>query len=209
MAERRETYRNVRGKPYRFLWAPEHPTAYSHGYALEHRMVAYDAGMIDPAKPKDRRVQVRHLNGDTLDNRVENLVVGTLKELACELGSRNQHGSFDCRADCCAVESCDRPAYRGDLCGIHDRRFRVTGDPLGVRRLPTDRSEPYRLVPFHTPPVGPACSLDGCGRMVESLGLCSAHVRRLRRFGDPLTVRRVTRTTATPYRLVTDEGVLQ
>jgi hypothetical protein len=52
------------------VWAPGHPVANADGYALEHRMVVYDAGISIP-----HGHHVHHLNGNKTDNRLENLAV--------------------------------------------------------------------------------------------------------------------------------------
>ena len=35
----------------------------------------------------------------------------------------------------------------------------------------------------------PACSVPGCGKPHQSLGYCNPHAKRLKRYGDPLTVK--------------------
>ncbi len=48
----------------------DHPLAYKNGYAREHRLVAYDAGLLT-----DLGCDVHHRNGIKDDNRIENLEV--------------------------------------------------------------------------------------------------------------------------------------
>lgn len=82
---------------YRVIWKPSHPLAMSDGYVYEHRMVAWDAGLLtDPA------LHVHHLNENKRDNRLENLEVVTADEHArrhtAERGYvDNQFGRFALR----------------------------------------------------------------------------------------------------------------
>jgi len=66
----------VKGGGRRFLasgyvavWRPSHPLAGKTGYVLEHRMVAWDAGILTDAKD-----HVHHIDGDKTNNVPENLV---------------------------------------------------------------------------------------------------------------------------------------
>ncbi len=55
---------------YVFVWLPGHPLALAYGYVAEHRLVAWDAGILT-----ERSQQVHHVNENKQDNRIENLVV--------------------------------------------------------------------------------------------------------------------------------------
>ncbi len=69
----RNPYRSGRqsqGAGYVYVVRPTHPLADKHGRVLEHRLVAWDAGLL-----VDANDEVHHLNGDKLDNRIENLEV--------------------------------------------------------------------------------------------------------------------------------------
>ncbi len=50
------------------------------------------------------------------------------------------------------------------------------------------------------PPKAESCTL--CGRLTSKGDLCVAHATRLNRYGDPLIVHRVGKSTVAPYRLV-------
>lgn len=54
---------------YVHIFKPEHPMAMKNGYVREHRMVAYDNGLI--VRNSDR--EIHHINGIKTDNRLENL----------------------------------------------------------------------------------------------------------------------------------------
>lgn len=61
------------------VYVPGHPVANADGYALEHRLVVYDAGLEIPDG-----YHVHHRNGDKTDNRIENLEV-------IEAGDHSRH----------------------------------------------------------------------------------------------------------------------
>ncbi len=60
----------VHKNDYIAVWEPKHPLANSNGYVLQHRKVAWDAGILT-----QKEMVVHHINGDRLDNRLENLEV--------------------------------------------------------------------------------------------------------------------------------------
>lgn len=57
---------------YRRVRISGHPMMTKQGWAYEHRLVAFEAGLLTG---KDDPRQVHHLNGDVHDNRLENLEV--------------------------------------------------------------------------------------------------------------------------------------
>lgn len=127
---------------YRAIWNPGHPLARRDGYVFEHRMVAWDEGLLtDPAH------HVHHVNHDQLDNRPENLEVVTdgehRRRHAAEDGTTNQFGHNEPRAEECRL--CGRPVGTGDLCVAHYTRLLRHGDPLVVTRVVKGVVAPYVL----------------------------------------------------------------
>lgn len=57
------------------IYEPSHPVSKSNGYALEHRVIAYNAGLLT-----DLSMEVHHINGIKTDNRLSNLKVLTKQE---------------------------------------------------------------------------------------------------------------------------------
>jgi len=71
---------------YRVIYCPEHPYCRDHKYVYEHRLVMEKIlGRYLDIKNEI----VHHLNGDTLDNRPENLKVMSRKE-HCLIHWRNK-----------------------------------------------------------------------------------------------------------------------
>jgi hypothetical protein len=64
---------------YIVVYAPDHPLAQAKGLVLEHRKIAWDAGLLD-----DPSLIVHHRNGVKDDNRIENLEVLTAAEHMAE-----------------------------------------------------------------------------------------------------------------------------
>lgn len=71
----RGTGRYVNQLGYVALYRPDHPLADADGRVAEHRLVAFDAGLLT-----DLSLVVHHINGRKTDNRLANLVVKTNEE---------------------------------------------------------------------------------------------------------------------------------
>jgi len=74
----------------------------------------------------------------------------------------------------CSVDDCNTNAHwtvkgsRG-MCRRHYQRFMTHGDPL---------KEPYRA------PDGRTCTVDGCAKPLDKVGLCGMHRWRMSKHGD-------------------------
>lgn len=69
--------KHITSQGYILIFNPDHPTAHKKGYCFEHRMIAWDAGILT-----DLSLNVHHRNGVKDDNRAENLQAVTLSEHA-------------------------------------------------------------------------------------------------------------------------------
>lgn len=68
----------------------------------------------------------------------------------------------------CTVPGCPEPHHGNGFCGKHNARWRRTGDPQGVRRVPTAE-----------------CAIEGCTSPHLGLGLCRRHYKISERHGSP------------------------
>lgn len=75
------------GKCYRLIYKPEHPACSKRGYVREHRLVMEES--IN--RYLSANEIVHHKNGDTLDNRIENLQLMTGEEHRREHLKDNVH----------------------------------------------------------------------------------------------------------------------
>lgn len=73
----------------------------------------------------------------------------------------------------CTVEDCGKLHVSRGYCGMHYRRNRLHGDPLGGTSF---RS---------SPPASRLCIVEGCGRVNAIRGLCGPHETRRKKHGSP------------------------
>jgi len=124
--------RRVDDAGYVQLWRPDHPMAMAYGYVLEHRMIAWDLGIL--ADPDDH---VHHINHDRQDNRPANLVALTPREhmrqhiADADYYIVNQYGRFPMSSGVCVIDGCERERTTRGWCNRHYLRWRRHGDPLG------------------------------------------------------------------------------
>ena len=129
-----------RSTNYRYIRIPDHPLAHKDGFVAEHRLVAWENGLLSNLND-----EVHHKNGDGLDNRIENLEVMSpmfhRREHASSDGTVNQYGWNPPRSESCRL--CGRPARNADLCIAHVTRLNRYGNPLAVKRVTPSTIEPY------------------------------------------------------------------
>lgn len=71
----------------------------------------------------------------------------------------------------CSVDGCSKPHKANSFCSMHERRWKLYGDPCGGK------------APFYG--MQTTCSIEGCGRLFYARGWCESHYRRWRKYGDP------------------------
>lgn len=130
----------ISAQGYRLIYEPNHPLAMSHGYVLEHRKVAWDAGLLT-----DKSLVVHHKNHDKLDNRLGNLEVKTSSAHSTEHVKEegeivNQFGTFPLQGEFCSIDDCSKPVKSRTWCSAHYTRYLRSGDPLGHSRGSRRRS---------------------------------------------------------------------
>ena len=87
------------------LYRPDHPLAQADGWVREHRLIAWDAGLLT-----DPTMEVHHINHVRDDNRLENLEAKTVSDHRKEHGAerRTAHGATayvrGCRCETCRAE---------------------------------------------------------------------------------------------------------
>lgn len=83
--------RSITTDGYVRLHRPDHPMAQAYGWVLEHRMVAYDLGLL--TGPEDNR-HVHHTDGDKQNNDPGNLAVLTHEEHSRHHGADRAHDAL-------------------------------------------------------------------------------------------------------------------
>lgn len=176
--------------------------------ALEHRKVAWDAGLLT-----DLSMHVHHKNHDKQDNRLENLEVLTPSAHAVHHAEEdgvvaNQYGVFPVKPSdqrssrLYPSAGAVRPDRECVLCGgVIPGSMRVDSQycssdcqvsawkrlhPEQVRSL-NAKSEARRLA------VSPPCKVETCDRPSSHVGMCMKHYQRFRKHGDPNVVKRIFR----------------
>lgn len=71
----------------------------------------------------------------------------------------------------CKVDGCDRNSSRKEMCNLHYRRVKKTGNPL--KKSASGRKPQGQKI----------CSISNCNMIMQAKGLCSKHYQRLRKTG--------------------------
>lgn len=142
--DRRPNYGSgIRRAPngYTYVWRPDHPLAHRDGYVAQHRMVAWDVGILT-----DPEMHVHHIDHDKGNNDPSNLEVMSEGDhhrhhVHAEGGVENQYGYWGLNAEVCSVSGCGRPTKNRDLCAAHYSRLIRWGGvradvPVGSGRRP-------------------------------------------------------------------------
>ena len=97
--------------------------------------------------------------------------------------------------DTCSAEDCGKNVLARGMCVTHYHRWHRTVRPAdGGSRPCKGCGEPISrtaeigpIKHYHSPECRPRCSVDGCVQPIKGKGMCSEHVTRFDRTGDPLT----------------------
>lgn len=108
---RRKNEKTILGE-YEIIFMPSHPNAYSNGYVLKHIVIATKA----LGKPLPPNAQVHHINGNPLDNALNNLVI-------CP--DQHYHKLLHTRTN--ALNTCGNPNYeKCNYCKKYDNPNSLT-----------------------------------------------------------------------------------
>lgn len=90
---------------------PNHPNSYKNGKIPEHVFIMSE----HLGRPLDSYEKVIHVDGNTLNNQIENLVIETIRTT-------------------CKINGCSLKIRAFEMCHIHYRAFKKHGDPTIVKR---------------------------------------------------------------------------
>lgn len=129
---RNQTRKLVHRSDYLARYEPMHPLADSTGYVLEHRMLAWDAGVLT-----DPSMHVHHIDGDKHNNDITNLQAMTEADhhrlhISESAVVENQYGIFPLTKGECIIDGCDQLAATRGWCNGHYIRWRRSGSPFGT-----------------------------------------------------------------------------
>lgn len=93
------------------LHKPSHPNSYKNGKIPEHVFIMSEY----LGRPLADSERVYHIDGNTLNNQIENLGVEGIRST-------------------CKIDGCTRKIRSLEMCHVHYRAFRKYGDPISVKR---------------------------------------------------------------------------